>query len=60
MFRFDNSRHALSVSSYIKEQRDKELASQIKVWYCGCGQNINRHGYHGDGCTCHIFVLVYI
>ena len=31
LFRFDNSRHALSVSSYIKEQRDKELASQVKV-----------------------------
>ena len=31
LFRFDNSRHALSVSSYMKEQRDKELASQIKV-----------------------------
>ena len=56
MFRFDNSRHALSVSSYIKEQRDKELASQIKVWYYGCGQNINRHSYHGDGCSCHTFV----
>lgn len=31
LFRFDNSRHALSVSSYMKEQRDKELASQVQV-----------------------------
>ena len=31
LFRFDNSRHALSVSSYIKEQRDKELAAQVQV-----------------------------
>ncbi|XP_003386577.1 PREDICTED: exocyst complex component 4-like [Amphimedon queenslandica] len=30
LFRFDNSRHALSVSSYIKEQRDKELAAQVQ------------------------------
>ena len=32
LFRFDNSRHALSISSYIKEQRDKELVSQVKVF----------------------------
>ena len=37
LFRFDNSRHALSVSSYIKEQRDKELAAQVQVSAGGCG-----------------------
>ena len=29
-FRFDSSRHAISINSYMKEQRDLELAEVIK------------------------------
>jgi exocyst complex component 4 len=43
LFRFDNSRHAISVSSYIKEQRDKELVSQVQT-----GQLSAKMDHHFD------------
>ena len=43
-FRFDSSRHAISINSYMKEQRDLELAEvRVRAW-AGLAQFGGCHG----------------